>query len=200
MFRADAWSSSPATPPGPAPTSPNSPKLSACRQSNLARSTKAGASSRRPTPCSQELHRAAAHLTHGIYRGWQTDRVTAGSGLWTCHHRRSAGPPNTGAVVPVRCVVHQPTPKTKMSGPDPDRSAIRAFQLVSGLADTAIGGLCAGVTETDCVVPPERLCIDQCSYHPWLILRELDGLEGAVRNAQGWLPEALVATGRKPEA
>jgi hypothetical protein len=66
-------------------------------------------------------------------------------------------------------------------------------------ATFALVALRAGVTETDCVVPPERLCIDQCPCHPRLILRELDGLEGTIRNAQGWLPEALVATGRKPE-
>src|ERR1700691_1026032 len=59
--------------------------------------------------------------------------------------------------------------------------------------------LCTGVTETDCVVPTERLGIDQCPCHPRLVVRELDGLEGTIRNAQGWLPEALVATGRESE-
>ena len=63
----------------------------------------------------------------------------------------------------------------------------------------ALVALCAGVTATDCVVPPERLCVDQCPRHPRLILRELDGLECTIWNAQGWLPEALVATGRKAE-
>ena len=63
----------------------------------------------------------------------------------------------------------------------------------------ALVALCAGVTATDCVVPPERLCVDQCPRHPRLILRELDGLECTIWNAQGWLPEAPVATGRKAE-
>src|ERR1035441_854396 len=75
----------------------------------------------------------------------------------------------------------------------------RVGVLVPHQATFALVALRAGVTETDCVVPPERLCIDQCPCHPRLILRELDGLEGTIRNAQGWFPEALVATGRKPE-
>jgi hypothetical protein len=58
----------------------------------------------------------------------------------------------------------------------------------------------ARLSETDAIVPPERLCVDQRPGHPWLIRREPDGLEGTIRNAQGWLPEALAATGRKTEA
>ena len=64
---------------------------------------------------------------------------------------------------------------------------------------SALMALCAGVTETDAVVPPERLCVDQRPRHPRLIRRELDDLECAIWNAQRWLPEALVATGHKAE-
>jgi len=55
------------------------------------------------------------------------------------------------------------------------------------------------VTEADCVMPPERLCIDQRPRHPWLILRELDGLEGAVRDTEGWLSEAQATAAREAE-
>ena len=45
---------------------------------------------------------------------------------------RSAGPRNTGVAAPVRCPVHQPAPKTKMSCPDSDRSAMRRSSSLAG--------------------------------------------------------------------
>src|SRR5262249_56587839 len=48
------------------------------------------------------------------------------------------GPRKTGTVAPVRCAVHQPTPKTKTSSPDPDRSAIsRSSSLAGSLISAA---------------------------------------------------------------
>jgi hypothetical protein len=39
-------------------------------------------------------------------------------------------------VTPTRCAAQKPSPKTKISSPDPDRSAIdQAFQFAGGLAD-----------------------------------------------------------------
>ena len=84
-------------------------------------------------------------------------------------------------------------------GADPARHGGRSRKTCPLAPSFALVALCAGVTATDCVVPPERLCVDQCPRHPRLILRELDGLESAVWNAQRWLPEALVAPGRKAE-
>jgi hypothetical protein len=76
---------------------------------------------------------------------------------------------------------------------------VRARHVMTGVE--VLAALCAGVAEADCVVPPERLCVDQCPCHPWLVLRESQGLEGAIRDAQGWFSEALVVTGRgRPDA
>ena len=50
----------------------------------------------------------------------------------TCHHRRSAGPRNSGLVAAVRCAVHQPTPRTKTSSPDSDSSVISRSSSVAG--------------------------------------------------------------------
>ena len=47
------------------------------------------------------------------------------------------------------------------------------------------------VTHTDAVVPPERLGIDERADHPGLVCRQLDYLEGRVRNTQGRLTEAV---------
>src|SRR5215471_20826579 len=59
-------------------------------------------------------------------------QFAASSPSSTCHHRRSAGPRNTGVVVPARCAVVKPSPKTKTSGPDADRSAIRCSSSLAG--------------------------------------------------------------------
>jgi hypothetical protein len=59
-------------------------------------------------------------------------QLAASSPSLTPHHRRSAGPRNSGVVVPARCAVVRPSPKTKMSSPDFDRSAIRRSSSLAG--------------------------------------------------------------------
>src|SRR5215472_4391890 len=71
-------------------------------------------------------------------------QFAASSPSSTCHHRRSAGPRNTGVVVPARCAVVQPSPKTKISSPDADRSAIRCSSSLAGsLLSAALLILCS---------------------------------------------------------
>jgi hypothetical protein len=55
-----------------------------------------------------------------------------------CHQRRSAGPRNSGVVTPLRCAVLKPSPKTKTSSPDPDRSAIRRSRPLAGSLISAV--------------------------------------------------------------
>jgi len=58
-----------------------------------------------------------------------------------CHQRRSAGPRNTGGVTPFRCAAQKPRPKTKTSGPDPGRSAIRRSSSLAGSLISAIASI-----------------------------------------------------------
>ena len=66
-------------------------------------------------------------------------QLAASSPSSTCHHRRLAGPRNSGLVAfsgEVRG--YQPVPKTKTSSPDSDRSAISRSSSLAGSPVAAI--------------------------------------------------------------